>query len=367
MDPGADTGALAAGTGAADDDADPHAATLRNAGSARARCGGDAREGPSWTTTCWGRRRRPPSAWTPSATWRTAADGSPGQPPGGDPAGGRRGGARRPGRASTSSASGSTTGPTSRSARPTWCWPRSPGQTERIRLGTSVTVLSSDDPIRVFQRFSTLDAVSGGRAEVTLGRGSFTESFPLFGLSLDDYEVLFSEKLEIFTELLEEEPVTWEGTTRPPLAGIQAFPRTAARAARLGRGRRYAGVGGPRGVVRPAAGARRHRRLARSGSRRWSTSTTAALEYYEHGDPADLDAQPRPRRRHRRAGPRADVPPPGRRVHQDRQGARLGPVHARAVRGRRRPDRLAVRRLARDGGRRRSPGRCGRWGCRGSS
>ena len=68
------------------------------------------------------------------------------------------------------------------------------GRTRRIRLGTSVTVLSSDDPIRVFERFATLDAVSRGRAEVTLGRGSFTESFPLFGLSLDDYERLFSEK-----------------------------------------------------------------------------------------------------------------------------------------------------------------------------
>jgi probable LLM family oxidoreductase len=100
------------------------------------------------------------------------------------------------------------------------------GQTSRIRLGTSVTVLSSDDPIRVYQRFATLDAVSSGRAEVTLGRGSFTESFPLFGLSLDDYEVLFSEKLELFAKLLREEPVSWEGTIRPPLDGIQAFPRT---------------------------------------------------------------------------------------------------------------------------------------------
>ena len=100
------------------------------------------------------------------------------------------------------------------------------GRTQRIRLGTSVTVLSSDDPIRVFQRFSTLDAVSGGRAEVTLGRGSFTESFPLFGLSLDDYEVLFSEKLEIFTELLREQPVTWEGPPVPhwPASGRSPAP-----------------------------------------------------------------------------------------------------------------------------------------------
>jgi probable LLM family oxidoreductase len=122
------------------------------------------------------------------------------------------------------------------------------GRTDRIRLGTSVTVLSSDDPIRVFQRFATLDAVSGGRAEVTLGRGSFTESFPLFGLSLDDYEVLFSEKLDLFAQLLKEEPVTWEGTVRPPVEGIEAFPRTEDGLAA------WIGVGGtPESVVRAAS------------------------------------------------------------------------------------------------------------------
>jgi probable LLM family oxidoreductase len=122
------------------------------------------------------------------------------------------------------------------------------GRTRRIRLGTSVTVLSSDDPIRVFERFATLDAVSRGRAEVTLGRGSFTESFPLFGLSLDDYEVLFSEKLDLLAKLLEERPVSWEGTTRPPLVDAQAFPRTE-------RGLpAWVGVGGtPESVVRAAS------------------------------------------------------------------------------------------------------------------
>ena len=122
------------------------------------------------------------------------------------------------------------------------------GRTERIRLNTSVTVLSSDDPIRVFQRFATLDAVSGGRAEVTLGRGSFTESFPLFGLSLDDYEVLFSEKLELFAALLREEPVTWSGTVRPPLEDASVFPRT-------DRGLvAWVGVGGtPESVIRAAS------------------------------------------------------------------------------------------------------------------
>jgi alkanesulfonate monooxygenase SsuD/methylene tetrahydromethanopterin reductase-like flavin-dependent oxidoreductase (luciferase family) len=102
------------------------------------------------------------------------------------------------------------------------------GQTERIRLGTGVTVLSSDDPIRVFQRFSTLAAISRGRAEVQLGRGSFTESFPLFGLDLSDYEVLFHEKLDLFAHLQQEQPLTWRGSVRPPLEEQQVFPRTEA-------------------------------------------------------------------------------------------------------------------------------------------
>ena len=82
------------------------------------------------------------------------------------------------------------------------------GRTKRIRLGSAVTVLSSDDPIRIFQRFSTLDAVSGGRAEVILGRGSFTEAFPLFGYQLSQYETLFEEKLDLFAALLKQERVT---------------------------------------------------------------------------------------------------------------------------------------------------------------
>ncbi|MCW2806910.1 MAG: luciferase-like, subgroup [Marmoricola sp.] len=122
------------------------------------------------------------------------------------------------------------------------------GQTERVRLGTGVTVLSSDDPVRVYERFATLDAVSHGRAEVTLGRGSFIESFPLFGYSLDDYELLFAEKLDLFTKLLEEKPVYWQGTTRPPLEGLQAFPHTES-----GQLSTWIGVGGtPQSVVRAA-------------------------------------------------------------------------------------------------------------------
>lgn len=122
------------------------------------------------------------------------------------------------------------------------------GQTERIRLGTGVTVLSSDDPIRVYQRFATLDAVSNGRAEVQLGRGSFIESFGLFGLELSDYDRLFAEKLDLFAALQAEGPVSWEGTVRPPLVDQRVYPTTAA-----GRLPAWIGVGGtPQSVVRAA-------------------------------------------------------------------------------------------------------------------
>lgn len=121
------------------------------------------------------------------------------------------------------------------------------GSTDRIRLGSAVTVLSSDDPVRVFQRFATLDAVSNGRAEVVLGRGSFVESFPLFGHPLDRYEELFEDKLELFVHLLDEEPVTWSGTTRASLDGQVVVPRTE------GGLTAWVGVGGsPESVVRAA-------------------------------------------------------------------------------------------------------------------
>lgn len=99
-------------------------------------------------------------------------------------------------------------------------------RTQRITLGSAVTVLSSDDPVRVFQRFSTIDALSNGRAEVVLGRGSFTESFPLFGLDLQQYEQLFSEKLDLFSALLPEKPVTWSGELRRPLVDQRVYPET---------------------------------------------------------------------------------------------------------------------------------------------
>jgi probable LLM family oxidoreductase len=121
-------------------------------------------------------------------------------------------------------------------------------KSERIHLGSAVTVLSSDDPVRVFQRFSTLNAISGGRAEVIVGRGSFTESFPLFGYDLAQYEELFEEKLDLFVALLDSQPVTWSGRTRAPLAKQIVYPPIEG-----GRLRTWVAVGGtPQSVVRAA-------------------------------------------------------------------------------------------------------------------
>jgi probable LLM family oxidoreductase len=121
-------------------------------------------------------------------------------------------------------------------------------RTKRIRLGSAVTVLSSDDPIRVFQRFATLDAASNGRAEVILGRGSFTESFPLFGFQLDQYEKLFEEKLDLFAALISQSAVSWRGTLRPPLDNQRVFPPI-----ETGSLKTWIGVGGsPESVVRAA-------------------------------------------------------------------------------------------------------------------
>src|SRR5262245_3332758 len=121
-------------------------------------------------------------------------------------------------------------------------------RTNRIRLSSGVTVLSSDDPVRVFQRFATVDALSDGRAEIILGRGSFTESFPLFGYDLADYDLLFEEKIGLFARLLDERPVTWSGMTRPALTDADVFPKTES-----GRLSTWVGVGGsPQSVIRTA-------------------------------------------------------------------------------------------------------------------
>ena len=122
------------------------------------------------------------------------------------------------------------------------------GKTERILLGSAVTVLSTDDPVRVFQRFSTLNAVSNGRAEVILGRGSFTESYQLFGYDLSQYNELFEEKLDLFVKLIEQQPATWSGKTRSALTNQTVYPPVES-----GRLRTWVGVGGsPESVVRAA-------------------------------------------------------------------------------------------------------------------
>jgi probable LLM family oxidoreductase len=135
------------------------------------------------------------------------------------------------------------------------------GRTERIRLGTAVTVLSTQDPVRVFNEFSTLDAVSNGRAQLIVGRGSLTESFPLFGYDLADYEDIFEEKLDLFTRLLRDQPVTWSGKFRSPLVdqylspplpeghlptwvGVGGSPQSVVRAARYGLPLMLAVIGG---------------------------------------------------------------------------------------------------------------------------
>lgn len=121
-------------------------------------------------------------------------------------------------------------------------------RTARIRVGSAVTVLSSDDPVRVFQRFSTLNAISNGRAEVILGRGSSIDSFPLFGYDLADYEQLFEEKTQLFAELLKGGPVSWEGSTRPSLKDQDVVPHT-----EFGPFPAFLGVGGsPQSVIRAA-------------------------------------------------------------------------------------------------------------------
>jgi probable LLM family oxidoreductase len=121
-------------------------------------------------------------------------------------------------------------------------------RTTNIHVGSAVTVLSSDDPIRVYQRFSEVNALSNGRAEIILGRGSFTESFPLFGFELQDYEVLFDEKLDLLVEILKEQPVTWSGSIRPALTEQRIYPPI-----EEGRLKAWIGVGGsPQSVVRAA-------------------------------------------------------------------------------------------------------------------
>src|ERR1700738_3191860 len=136
------------------------------------------------------------------------------------------------------------------------------GRTTRIRLRTAVTVLTTQDPVRVYTEFATLDAVSNGRAQLIAGRGSLIESFPLFGYELTDYEDLFEEKLDLLTRLLRDQPVTWSGRFRSPLTnqylspplpeghlpvwvGVGGNPQSVVRAARYGLPLMLAVIGGP--------------------------------------------------------------------------------------------------------------------------
>jgi probable LLM family oxidoreductase len=123
------------------------------------------------------------------------------------------------------------------------------GRTKNIRLTSAVTVLSSDDPVRVYQDFATLDLISGGRAEIMVGRGSFIESFPLFGYALDDYDALFSEKLELLLNIRDNERVVWAGKHRADLTGQAVYPRALQTALPI-----WIAVGGtPQSVARAGA------------------------------------------------------------------------------------------------------------------
>ncbi len=132
-------------------------------------------------------------------------------------------------------------------------------RTKNIRLTSAVTVLSSDDPVRVYQNFATLDLLSNGRAEIMVGRGSFIESYPLFGYDLNDYDVLFSEKLDLLLKLREQEHVSWSGTIRAPLNNAGIYPRSKQNSvADLDWGWWHAAIGGAGGNIELAHGSGDH-------------------------------------------------------------------------------------------------------------
>ena len=160
------------------------------------------------------------------------------------------------------------------------------GRTERIRVGTAVTVLSTQDPVRVYTEFATLDAVSNGRAQLILGRGSLTESFPLFGYDLADYEDIFEEKLDLFTRLLRDQPVSWSGNFPNPADQSVAQSSTpGGTSAHMGRRRRQSAFGYPGRPLRATPDAGGHWRSShpiraidrplQAGTRRVWLSATA--------------------------------------------------------------------------------------------
>ena len=217
-------------------------------------------------------------------------------------------------------------------------------RTKRIRLTSAVTVLSSDDPVRVYQQFATLDLLSGGRAEIMAGRGSFIESFPLFGHRLDDYNALFAEKLDLLLAIRANPHPVWRGDLRAPLNGQGVYPRalqhplpvwiasggtpqSVARAGALGLPLAIAIIGGEPARFAPLA--RALSRIGAPGGRR-SRRGQARRQ------------RPRLPRRHGRGGGRGLLRPLCRGDEPHRKGARLVAAHARSVRPRPRRGHLMV-------------------------
>ena len=272
-------------------------------------------------------------------------------------------------------------------------------RTERIRLSSAVTVLSSDDPVRVFQQFAELDLISGGRAEIMAGRGSFIESFPLFGYDLDDYDALFAEKLELLLKIRESVRVTWSGDHRAPLNDAGVWPRPVQDPLPV-----WVAVGGtPQSVVRAGAlglpltlaiiGGQPERfvplvelyRRAFEAAGHDPAQATVAINTHAFVGATEEDGQrrvrrlvpgddepDRPRTRLAAVGParirRAPLAPRRARGRLARAGGREDPVRARAVRpsalrradergGRRAQGRHAFDRAVRDRGRSGRPGR----------
>ena len=202
------------------------------------------------------------------------------------------------------------------------------GKTERLVLGSAVTVLSTDDPVRVFQRFSTLNAISNGRAEVILGRGSFTESYPLFGYDLSNYNELFEERLDLFVQLLKGTPVSWTGRTRasltdqvvhPPIehgqlpawVGVGGSPESVVRAARYGLPLTLAIIGGSPRRFRPYVDLY-HQSLERHGHPKLAVAVHSPGHVANTDDEAKADLWPHYEAMMMRIGAERGWPPPSR-------------------------------------------------------
>ena len=223
-------------------------------------------------------------------------------------------------------------------------------QTKQIRLSSAVTVLSSEDPVRVFEQFAHVDLISGGRAEIMAGRGSFIESFPLFGYDLRDYDELFDEKLELLLAIRDNERVTWSGQHRAPLENAVVWPRpvqnplpvwiavggspeSVVRAARLGLPLALAIIGGQTARFRPFVDLYRQA---------WAETGQAGEPRHRHQHPRlRRSLAPRSRR-----GLRVDVPPGD---EQDRPRTRLAAVRQGGLRGARVAVGAARHRLTRGG------------------